>query len=40
MAFSLRQIRYFIAAADAGKISLAAANLSVSQSAITAAIKA
>ncbi len=40
MSFSLRQIRYFIAAADAGKISLAAANLSVSQSAVTAAIKA
>jgi len=40
MAFSFRQIRYFIATADAGKVSLAAANLNVSQSAVTAAIKA
>lgn len=40
MALSFRQVRYFIATADAGKISLAAANLNVSQSAITAAIKA
>jgi DNA-binding transcriptional LysR family regulator len=40
MALSLRQIRYFIATADAGQVSLAAANLSVSQSAVTAAIKA
>ena len=39
MAFSFRQIRYFIATAEAAKISLAAANLNVSQSAITAAIK-
>ncbi len=39
MALSFRQIRYFIASADAGKISLAAANLNVSQSAITSAIK-
>lgn len=36
---SFRQIRYFIATADAGKVSLAAANLNVSQSAISAAIK-
>lgn len=40
MALSFRQVRYFLATADAGKISLAAANLNVSQSAITAAIKA
>jgi DNA-binding transcriptional LysR family regulator len=40
MSLSLRQIRYFIAAVDAGKISLAAANVNVSQSAVTAAIKA
>lgn len=40
MALSFRQIRYFIATADAGKVSLAAANLNVSQSAVTAAIKA
>jgi len=40
MALSFRQIRYFLAAADAGKISLAAANLNVSQSAVTAAVKA
>ncbi len=36
---SFRQIRYFIAAADAGKVSLAAANLYVSQSAVSTAIK-
>ena len=40
MPLSFRQVRYFIATADAGKVSLAAANLSVSQSAITASIKA
>lgn len=40
MPLSLRQIRYFLATADAGKISLAAANLNVSQSTVTAAIKA
>jgi DNA-binding transcriptional LysR family regulator len=39
MAFSFRQVRYFIAAAEAGKISLAAAGLGVSQSAVTTAIK-
>lgn len=36
---SLRQIRYFIAAADAGQLSRAAIEINVSQSAITAAIK-
>jgi len=40
MAFSFRQIRYFIATADDGKLSIAAAKLNVSQSAVTAAIKA
>lgn len=40
MSLSFRQIRYFIATAEAGKVSLAAANLNVSQSAITAAVKA
>ncbi len=39
MTLSFRQVRYFIATADAGQISAAAANLSVSQSAVTAAIK-
>ena len=36
---SLRQIRYFIAAANAGQISRAARDLNVSQSAITTAIR-
>src|SRR6516225_5843576 len=36
---SLRQIRYFIAAAETQKITSAAATLSISQSAITVAIK-
>ncbi len=36
---SLRQIRYFIATASSGKISLAASDLNVSQSAISTAIK-
>ena len=40
MAISFRQIRYFIAIADAGKITEAAANLHVSQSAVSAAIHA
>ncbi len=40
MPLSFRQINYFMAAVDAGKISLAATNLNVSQSAITTAIKA
>ncbi|PYE26064.1 DNA-binding transcriptional LysR family regulator [Rhizobium sp. PP-CC-3A-592] len=39
MAISLRQLRYFIATAELGQISLAAVNLSISQSAITTAVK-
>lgn len=39
MPVSLKQIRYFIAAADSGQISQAAVELSVSQSAVTAAIQ-
>src|SRR5262249_53129614 len=37
---SLRRIHYFIATAEAGKLSLAASQLGVSQSAVTEAIKA
>lgn len=39
MTFSLRQIQYFIAVAEAGTISGAASRLSISQSTITEAIK-
>jgi DNA-binding transcriptional LysR family regulator len=39
MALSLKQIRYFIATAEAGQVSQAAVNLSISQSAITTAIR-
>ncbi len=39
MSISLRQIRYFIATAEAGKVSAAASALGVSQSAVTEAIK-
>ncbi|MDE0114205.1 MAG: LysR substrate-binding domain-containing protein [Albidovulum sp.] len=39
MTFSFRQIRYFIAVADAGQVSAAAANLNVSQSAVSSAIR-
>jgi DNA-binding MarR family transcriptional regulator len=39
MALSLKQVRYFIATADAGQVSQAAMELNVSQSAVTAAIK-
>ncbi len=39
MPLSLRQIRYFIATSESGKVSQAAAELHVSQSAITTAIK-
>ncbi|PPJ48248.1 LysR family transcriptional regulator [Rhizobium sp. KAs_5_22] len=39
MSLSLRQIRYFVATAEAGQVSQAAVNLSISQSAVTTAIK-
>lgn len=39
MSLSLRQVRYFIATAEFGQVSLAAMELSISQSAITAAVK-
>lgn len=39
MALSLKQIRYFIATAEAGRVSQAAIDLNVSQSAVTAAIQ-
>jgi len=39
MSLSIRQIRYFLAVADAGKMSQAATTLGVSQSSITAAVK-
>jgi DNA-binding transcriptional LysR family regulator len=39
MSLSLKQVRYFIAAADSGQISQAAIALNISQSAVTAAIK-
>ena len=39
MALSFKQIRYFITAADTGQVSLAAIELNVSQSAVTASIK-
>jgi DNA-binding transcriptional LysR family regulator len=39
MTLSLKQVRYFIATADAGQVSQAAMALNVSQSAVTASIK-
>jgi DNA-binding transcriptional LysR family regulator len=39
MSISLKQIRYFVAAAETGRINQAAFNLNVSQSAVTAAIQ-
>lgn len=39
MSFSIRQIRYFVAAARCGQISRAAVELNVSQSAVTTAIR-
>lgn len=39
MALSFRQVRHFIATAEAGKVSAAAATLNVTQSAVTASIK-
>src|SRR5690242_14460676 len=40
MAITLRQIRYFLAVAETGKMALAASNIGVSQSSITEAVKA
>jgi DNA-binding transcriptional LysR family regulator len=39
LSLSLRQLRYFVATAEHGQISYAAINLSISQSAVTTAIK-
>ncbi len=39
MAFTLRQLQYFVAVAEQGTVSRAAQNLSISQSAVTEAIK-
>lgn len=39
MTLSIKQVRYFLAAANAGQVSQAAIELNVSQSAVTAAIK-
>ncbi|MFY8030511.1 MAG: LysR family transcriptional regulator, partial [Devosia sp.] len=39
MAFTLRQLQYFIAVAEEGTVSGAAQSLSISQSAVTEAIK-
>ena len=39
MGMSLRQIRYFLAAAEKGQVSLAAASLNVSQSTVTTALQ-
>ncbi len=39
MALSIKQVRYFIATADSGQVSLAAIDLNVSQSAVTTAIQ-
>lgn len=40
MAFTLRQLQFFVAAAETGSISNAARNLSISQSSVTEAIRA
>ena len=40
MAFTLRQLQFFVAAAEAGSVSGAARALSISQSSVTEAIRA
>ena len=40
MSFTLRQLQYFVAAAEHGSVSMAAQKLSISQSAVTEALKA
>ena len=40
MALTFRQVRHFIATAETGRVSAAAAGLNVTQSAVTASIKA
>ncbi len=40
MAFTLRQLQFFVAAAEAGSVSGAARGLSISQSSVTEAIRA
>ncbi|MEI8634461.1 LysR family transcriptional regulator [Vibrio sp. PP-XX7] len=39
MALTIRQLRYFVAAAESGQISQAAIHLNISQSAVTTAIR-
>jgi DNA-binding transcriptional LysR family regulator len=39
MAFTLRQVKYFVATAELGQVSQAAAQLAISQSAVTTAIR-
>ena len=39
MALTLRQLKYFVATAETGQISQAAIQLTISQSAVTSAIK-
>lgn len=39
MAFSFRQLKYFVATAETGQVSLAAVQLNITQSAVTAAIR-
>jgi DNA-binding transcriptional LysR family regulator len=40
MALTIRQVRHFIAIAETGRVSAAAAGLNVTQSAVTASLKA
>ena len=40
MALTFRQVRHFVATAEVGKVSAAAAGLNVTQSAVTASLKA